>query len=375
MMTETPHFPPARRCDVVDAYHGRSVADPYRWLEDLGSTDTRAWIAAENAVTLPYLERLPQRAALVERLTQLWNYPRTDLPLSEGGLYYRQNSGLQEQSPLYRRASVTAPRELLLDPNALSADGSVSLAYLRPSPDGRYLAYALSQGGADWADVHVRELATGKDLPEVIRWFRFSSISWTKDGKGFYYARFPEPPAGKALEAELRDHQVPYHRVGTAQGQDRLIYWRRELPRYFVGAEVIDDGRYLVVTLSNGTDPKNRLLYADLGDPLKPNVGAPIRAIVDEDIAELTVLGNEGPVFLVRTDLGAPNRRVIAIDMRRATGPAGWKSIVPERANALERATVAGGRIFCQYLVDVKSEVRIHTLAAATRVRSPCPAS
>ena len=363
MSAESLFYPVTKKGEVADDYHGRKIADPYRWLEDLGSADTRAWIDAENAVTLPYLERLPQRPALIRRLTELWNYPRTGLPHREAGqLFYQHNTGLQKQAPLYRRASLTAQPQLLLDPNVLSTDGSVSLAQWMPSPDGRYLAYALSQGGADWADVHVREIATGKDVPGIVRWFRFSGIAWTKDGKGFFYARFPEPPAGKALEADLKDHQLWYHKVGTAQDQDRLIYWRKELPRYFVGADVSDDGRYLTITLSNGTDPKNRLFYADLGDPLHPNIGAPIVAIVDEDIAELTVLGNQGQVFFVRTDLDAPNRRIIAIDPRLRIGRDAWKSIVPESANALEAATMAGGRLFCQYLVDVKADVRIFSL-------------
>jgi prolyl oligopeptidase len=257
---EAMKYPPTAQSDVVDDYHGRVVADPYRRLEDLGSAETKAWIAAQNAVTLPLLEALPQRAAILARLTQLWNYPRTGLPVAEAGqLYYRHNRGLQKQAPLYLRRSSKAQPELLLDPNTLSADGSISLADWRPSPDGRFLAYGLSQGGADWAEIHVREIATGKDLPDVVRWYRFSKISWTKDSKGFFYARFPEPPAGKELEAELVDHQVRYHLVGTAQEQDRLVYRRPDLPRYFVGAGVTEDGRYLIVTLSNGTDPKNRL--------------------------------------------------------------------------------------------------------------------
>ena len=356
-------YPPTIRCDIVDNYHGTVVSDPYRWLEDLGSTDTLSWIAAQNAVTLPHLEGLPQRTALLARLTQLWNYPRTGLPVDEAGqLYYRRNSGLQKQAPLYRRASPSAQPQLLLDPNTWSDDGSASLADWRPSPDGRYLAYALSQGGADWAEVHVREIDTGIDLPGVVRWYRFSTISWTKDSKGFFYARFPEPPAGKVFEAKLVDHQVRYHRVGSSQDDDRLIYRRPELPHYFVGAHVTEDGRYLIITLSNGTDPKNRLLYADLGNPMQPTLDAPVVAIVDEDLAELTVLGNDGPVLYVRTDLDAPNRRVIALDPRLRIGRAGWTSIVPEGSNPLESATIAGGRLFCQYLVDVKSEVRIFAL-------------
>ena len=357
-------YPPTIQRSVVDDYHGRAVADPYRWLEDLGSAETKAWITAQNAVTLPLLEALPQHAALLLRLTELWNYPRTGLPVEEAGqLFYRHNSGLQKQAPLYRRASRKAPPELLLDPNTMSDDGSISLADWQPSPDGRYLAYALSQGGADWAEVHVREIATGRNLPDVVHWYRFSTISWTKDGKGFFYARFPEPPEGKVLEAELRDHQVHYHLVGTSQDQDRLIYRRPDLPRYFVGASVTEDGRYLIVTLSNGTDPKNRLYYADLGDPTQPDVGAPVVAIVDEDIAELSVLGNEGALFYVRTDLHAPNRRIMTLDPRLRIDRAGWKSVVPERSHPLESARIAGGKLFCQYLVDVKSEIRIFSLA------------
>jgi len=360
----TLRYPMSPRGNVVDDYHGTQVADPYRWLEDLGSADTTSWIAAQNAVTLPLLEKLPQRAGLLARLTQLWDYPRTSLPVEEAGqLFYRHNSGLQNQAPLYRRATPDALPQLLLDPNTLSADGSISLADWAPSPDGRYLAYALSQGGADWAEVRLRDLATGIDLPDVVRWYRFSVIAWTKDSKGFFYGRFPEPPQGKALEAPLLDHHIHYHRVETAQEQDRLIYWRRDLPRYFVDASVTEDGRYLIVTLENGTDPRNRLLYADLGDPLQPDLNAPVEAIVDEDVAELTVLGNVGPVLFVRTDLDAPNRRVVAIDLRLRSGLADWKSIVAESTNALESATFAGGKLFCQYLVDANSHVRIFSLA------------
>jgi prolyl oligopeptidase len=356
-------YPESRRGDVVDDYHGTRIQDPYRWLEDLNSAETKGWITSQNVVTNALLEKIPQREQIRRRLTELWNYPRVSVPQREAGqLYYRRNSGLQKQAPLYARASLQAEPKLLLDPNTLSADGSISLADWSVSPDGRYLAFALSEGGADWAEVKVRELATGKDLPDVVRWFRFSSISWTRDGKGFFYARFPEPPKGKELEAELRDHQLHYHTVGTPQEQDRLIYWRRELPKYFVGGGVSDDGRYLIVGLYKGTDPKNRLFYADLGDPQRPNVAAPLVTLVDEDLAELTVLGNQGPVFVVRTDLDAPNRRVVAIDTRAKTAPKDYKQLVPESKHPLESATVAGGKLFAQYLVDVKSEVKLFSL-------------
>jgi prolyl oligopeptidase len=367
-------YPETRRGDVVDDYHGTSVADPYRWLEELGSAETEAWIDSQNALTSGVLERAPARAAIRARLTELLDYPRVSLPVREAGrLFYRRNSGLQKQAPLYRRDTPAGEPTLLLDPNALSPDGSLSLADWSPSPDGRHLAYALSEGGADWASIKVREIESGVELPDLVRWFRFSTISWTKDGKGFFYARFPEPPPGEALSAELLDHQLWYHVVGTPQHADRLIYWRRALPRYFVGAGVTDDGRYLIVTLNRGTDPKNRLLVADLGDPLRPEVGAEIRPLVDEDLAELSVLGNDGPVLYVRTDLDAPKRRVVAIDLRQRARPGEWREIVGEAEHPLESALIAGGRLFAQYLVDVKSEVRIFSLDGAPEGALPLP--
>jgi prolyl oligopeptidase len=370
----TIRYPESRKGDAADDYHGTRIADPYRWLEDLGSADTQAWTSAQNALTSSLLERIPQREPIRRRLTELWNYPRVSVPQREAGqLFYRKNSGLQKQAPLYARATLEAPPRLLLDPNTLSADGGVSLADWSVSPDGRYLAYALSQGGADWAEVKVRELATGKDLPDLVRWFRFSTISWTRDGAGFFYARYPEPPKGKELEAELRDHQLHYHRVGTPQQQDRLIYWRKELPKYFVGGGVTDDGRYLVVGLYKGTDPKNRLFYADLGDPRQPNLAAPLVALVDEDLAELTVLGNDGPVLIVRTDLGSPNRRVVAVDTRARTAPAEYKQLVPESKHPLESAVLAGGKLFAQYLVDVRSEVKVFSLDGRPEGELPLP--
>jgi prolyl oligopeptidase len=369
-----PAYPETRSGDVVDHYHGTPVADPYRWLEELGSAETQAWIDAQNSLSSGWLAGARQREAIRSRLTQLLNYPRVSLPLREAGqLFYRKNSGLQKQAPLYRRPALASEPTLLLDPNALSADGSLSLADWSPSPDGRYLAYALSEGGADWAEVRVREIESGRELPDRVRWFRFSSISWTKDGKGFFYARFPEPPAGEALSAELRDHQLWYHHAGTPQQQDRLVYWRRELPRYFVGAGVSEDGRYLIVTLNQGTDPKNRLLYADLGDPLRPDVAAPVQPLVDEDLAELSVLGNDGPVLYVRTDLDAPRRRVVAIDLRQDASPRRWREVVPESSDPLESASIVAGRLFAQYLVDVKSEVRIFSLDGQPQGTLPLP--
>jgi prolyl oligopeptidase len=367
-------YPATRKGDAVDDYSGGKVADPYRWLEDLNASDTRTWIQAENAVTYSYLDGVAARPALRKRLTELWDYPRTDVPTREAGrLFYRHNSGLQKQAPLYVRSSLTEPASLLVDPNTLSPDGSLAFANWSVSPDGRYLAYGLAEGGADWRTIRIREIATGRDLDDKVAWFRFSSISWTKDGKGFFYARFPEPARGQELSAELAHHRLYYHRVGTPQSEDRLIFERQELPSWFVGGGVTEDGRYLCVSLSNGSDPKNRLFYADLGDPLRPRIDAPIQVILDEDIAELSPIGNRGSTLLLRTDMDAPRRKVIAIDLGQPARRAGWKTIVPQRDNALENVVVAGGKIFAEYLVDVKSKLEIFGLDGIPEGELPLP--
>src|ERR1700680_1119569 len=214
-------YPSTKKGDVVDDYSGTKVADPYRWMEDLDSKDVADWVAAENRVTFDYLGKLPMRQHFKQRITELWNYPKVSVPVREGGRYFFQkNSGLERQSPLYVRSSLTAPPALVLDPNLLSAEGSLSLAQWTPSPDGRLLAYGLSEGGADWQTLHVRDVDRRQDLADEVRWMRFSDISWTRDARGFYYSRYPEPPKGKALEAALSGQALYYHRIGTLQSED-----------------------------------------------------------------------------------------------------------------------------------------------------------
>jgi prolyl oligopeptidase family protein len=208
------HYPESRKSATTDDYFGTKVADPYRWMENLDSKEVAGWVAAENKVTSAYLAQLPRRDRLRDRITELWNYPKTGIPRREGGRYfYTKNSGLQRQSPIYVRASLDAPPSIVIDPNTLSADGSISLAQWAPSPDGRLLAYGLSQGGADWETIHVRDLSNGRDLPDEVKWMRFSGLSWTKDGKGFFYSRYPEPPQGRVLEAALSGQALYYHRA------------------------------------------------------------------------------------------------------------------------------------------------------------------
>jgi prolyl oligopeptidase len=355
-------YPPSKTVDTVDDYHGTKIADPYRWMEDLDSKEVAEWVAAQNKVTFAHLEKLPMRQLLHSRIEQFWNYPKVTVPFREGGrLFYKKNSGLEKQSRVFMRTSLNAAPTLVIDPNVISKDGSVALGAIAPSPDGKLLAYTLSEGGADWQTVQVRELESGRDLTDSVKWMRFSGLSWTRDSKGFFYSRYPEPPAGKALQAALSGQALYYHRVGTPQSQDLLIYERKDLPSWFIFGGVGEDGRYLSVLMSKGSDNNNRLYYADLGDPKQPVVTAPIRPLVETDNAEYGAFGNEGTTIYLRTDLDAPNRKVIAIDLK-SPQPSAWKTIVAEGKEPIETAAIIGGRLVIEYISEVKSRVAIFDL-------------
>jgi prolyl oligopeptidase len=360
-------YPPTKQGDVVDDYHGTKVPDPYRWMEDLESKEVTDWIAAQNEVTFAKLAALPIRDQFKQRITQLWDYPKTGIPVRQADRYfYLKNSGLQRQAPLYVRAKLDTEPNLVLDPNVLSPDGSLSLADWSASPDGKLLVYGISEGGADWQTLHVREVDSQKDLSDEVKWMRFSGLSWTHDSKGFFYSRYPEPPKGKVLEAALSNQAVYYHRVGTPQSQDRLIYDRKDMPTWFISGIVTEDGRYLLIFMSKGSDNNNRLYYADLADPQKPNVAAPVKPLVERDDAEFAAFGNSGPELFLRSDLDAPNRKVIAIDVRDPK-PESWKTIVPEGKQAIEGVSLIGGRIVAQYLVDVRSRLSLFGLDGASQ--------
>ncbi len=358
-------YPVAKKDAVVDDYAGTKVTDPYRWMEALDSKEVADWVAASNAVTEPYLETLPLREHFSKRLTELWNYPRVGLPVVQAGkIFYARNAGLQRQAPIYVRTSMSASPTLVIDPNEISADGSVSLAQWMPSPDAKLFAYGLAEGGADWRTIRVRDLESGKDLPDEIKWMRFSDISWTKDSKGFYYSRYPEPPKNKVLEAALSGQAVYYHRVGTPQSQDVLIYERKDLPAWIVNGSVSEDGRYLFVLMFQGAENRNRLYVADLGRGDAPKIGAPIRPLEEKDDAEYLPLGNHGSTLYVRSDKNAPNRTVLSTSLA-GTAPV-WKTVVPERKEAIENVGIIGGRLVAQYLADVQSRLSMFGLDGAS---------
>jgi prolyl oligopeptidase len=360
-------YPATTKGDVVDDYHGTKVPDPYRWMEDLDSKAVADWVTAQNAITDAYLAALPHRTRLTARLTELWNYPRVGLPHTESGqLFYAKNTGLQKQAPIYRRSGPEAEPMLVIDPNTISAAGTVSLAQWAPSPDATLFAYCLAPGGADWQSIKVRDLTTGRDLPDDVQWMRFSNLSWTRDSKGFFYSRYPEPPKHKVMEAALSGQALYYHRVGTPQAEDILVYERPDMAHWLIGGSVTEDGRYLLVTMAEGSGNQNRLYYADLGSATSPDVRAQVKPVIETDDAEYAPIGNRGSVVFLRSDKDAPNRKVIAVDLAEPA-PAGWKTIVAEQEESLEAVGLIGGRLVGQYLVDVQSRLRVFAASGAAQ--------
>lgn len=354
-------YPETRTVDQVDDYHGTRVADPYRWLEDVDAPETEAWVDAQNEVSFGYLETIPERDVIEARLTELWNYPKYSAPFKEGGRYFFfKNDGLQNQSVLYVQPALDAEPRVLLDPNTLSEDGTVALAGLAISEDGRYLAYGTSSGGSDWREYHVRDIDTGRDLPDHLRWIKFSGAAWTHDGDGFFYGRYPEPE-GDAMTAANRNQKLYYHRVGTPQSEDVLVYERPDQPDWGVGARVTEDGRYLVVNLSEGTDRRNRVYYMDLEDPEDPRLDGEMVRLLDEFDASYSLIGNDGPVFYFRTDLEAPRGRVIAIDTRTPER-ADWRTVIPEAEDVLQSVSIVNNQFVTNYMHDASDRIRIFTL-------------
>jgi prolyl oligopeptidase len=350
-------YPPARRGDHVDVYHDTRVPDPYRWLEqDVRRSKAVAdWVAAQNKVTRAYLESIPERNAIRRRLTRLWNYERFSVPVKRGGRYfYTRNDGLQNQPALYTLDSLHGQPRLLLDPNRWSKDGTVALAGLAPSEDGKYLAYAVAEAGSDWQTWHVLDVATGKVLPDELRWVKFSEAAWTADGKGFFYGRYDEPSAGDRFHGVNLNQKLCYHRLGTPQADDVLVYRRPDHPDWGFQPAVTDDGRYLVITTWKGTDEKYRITYKDLAEPY----GLPVD-LIDDFQNDYTFAGNDGDIFYFKTDLRAPRGRLIAIDLRKPE-PSAWKEVVPQADDSLRKVDLVGNLFVALYLKDARTQVKLY---------------
>lgn len=350
-------YPPSRRSDQVDTYHGVEVADPYRWLEEPKSAETLAWITAQNQVTEDYLTKIPSRESIKRRLAALWNYERYSPPFKRGGRYfYSKNDGLQNQSVLYTAETLEAEPRVLLDPNTLSEDGTVALQGIAVSEDGKYLAYGLSASGSDWMEWRVRHIETGEDLGDRLQWVKFSGAAWTQDSQGFFYSRYDEPQEAEQLEAVNYYQKLYYHRVGTPQSEDLLVYERPDQKEWGFSGSVTDDGHYLIVSVWLGTSPKNLVFYKDLQAP-----AAPIVELINEFEAEFSFIENDGTQFWFRTDLDAPKGRVIAIDITQPDR-ACWQTLIPESADTLEGVGVLNHQFVASYLQDARSQVKIFDL-------------
>jgi prolyl oligopeptidase len=346
--------PETRREDRVEVLHGVPVADPYRWLEDPDSAETAAWVEAENKVTFSYLEKIPAREEVRKRLTELWNYAKFGIPEKQGGRYFfTANDGLRNQAPVYVLDRLDGEPRLLLDPNGLSADGTVALNDAAYSRDGKRMAYGLSAAGSDWETWKVRDVDTGADLSDELHWVKFSGAAWTADGAGFFYCRFAEPKAGSELEDANYFQKVYYHRIGTPQSADRLVFDRPDQKNLGFYPGVTDDGRYLVLMVSRGTEVKNGFYYQDLSDPASPVV-----RLLDTFDAQYGFLGNDGPIFWFATTLDAPRARVIAIDVRHPER-AHWKEVIPQQADTLQSAHALGNGFVGIYLHDAASRIEV----------------
>jgi prolyl oligopeptidase len=349
-------YPQAARAPIVEDFFGTPVADPYRWMEDMDSDQTHGWIEDQNALTMPFLQRLPRRNAIEKRLTELYEYERYSAPSKVGErFFYTYNPGLADHDVVYVADSLDSEGRVLIDPNTFSKDGTVSLAGTEASPDGSLVAYAKSDGGSDWRDWFIRDVETGKDLDDHITFTKFTGISWLPDASGFYYSRYPEGEGGHGDDS--RQVAIYYHAVGTAQSEDQRVYDATEMPKHRdlapdVYGEVTEDGRYLVVTVQAGYH-ENQVHVLDLREP----AAEPVR-LIGEWEALFSFLGNEGTKLFFETTLGAPNSRVISIDMD-SPERTNWREVVPEADEALQTSSYVGGHLIAQYLKDAQSLVKV----------------
>lgn len=357
-----PKYPDAKRIDHVDTYHGTTVPDPYRWLEDdvRTSTDVADWVKAQNEVTGNYLRKITVRSSIEKRLTELWNYERYSSPFKRGNRYFvLRNNGLQNQNVLYVQESLTSEPKVLIDPNGWSADGTVALSGMVVSDDGEKVAYGTAEGGSDWNVWRVLEVGTGKILSDEIRWMKFGSPAWSPDGKGFYYSRYKEPGKDATYQSLNYNQTVYFHELGTDQSTDTIVFRNDAHPEWGYAPQVTEDGRYLVITVWKGTDDKYQIYYQDLSRPADPMV-----ALIDQFEHEYTLLGNDQSVFYFKTNYEAPTGRVIAIDLEQPDRSA-WREIVPASDDALHGVTLMQNLLIAEYLEDARTRVRVYNLQGA----------
>lgn len=343
-------YPQTKKMEVVDDYFGTKVADPYRWLENDTATDTKEWVQAQNKVTFGYLEKIPYRNKIKERLTDIFNYPKYSSPFRAGEyFFFSKNDGLQNQSVIYYQKGLEGTPEVFLDPNKMSDDGTAAVSLLGFSKDKKYVAYAINQSGSDWQNIFVMEVATKKQLNDKLEWVKFSGAAWKNDG--FYYSRYSAPVKGTELSQKNEFHKIYYHKLGDAQDKDVLVYEDKTKPLRYYGAQTTEDERFLLIYISEGTDG-TECLYKDLNANDK-DFGLLFKGFK----FNYSVLNNDGGKLLVHTDDSAPNYRVVSVDPKNSAKE-NWKDVIPEDAkNLLQMAATGGGKIFGEYLKDVATHV------------------
>ena len=352
-------YPRTKTVEQVDEFHGTKVADPYRWLEDdvRTSKDVADWVEAQNKVTFDFLTSIPQRATIQQRMTELWNYEKIGAPFKRGGRYYFfRNDGLQNQSVLFRQNTLTSEPSILLDPNSWSADGTIALSGSAFSDDGRYVAYGVQDAGSDWNTWKIMEIESGKILDDELKWVKFSGAVWTPDSQGFFYARYPQPEEGAAFQSLNTNMKVYYHRVGSPQSSDVLVYERPDHPEWGFQLSVSEDGHYLIITVWVGTDDRFRIVVKDLKEPY----GLPFE-LIDNFDHEYSFIDSDDQVLYFKTNVDAPLRRVIAIDLKHPARE-NWKEVIPQTENALDSVGIVGNMFVCDYLKDAKTQVRLHAI-------------
>ncbi|GAC1689598.1 MAG: prolyl oligopeptidase family serine peptidase [Gemmatimonadaceae bacterium] len=354
-------------------YFGTRIADPYRWLEDPASPETQAWVAAENALTASYLAKIPERARIRERLTALWSYRRDEPPIvADDKLFYFENSGLQNQPVLYIKNSERDSARVLIDPNDLDDDGKVAITTVVPSHDAHLVVYGVGFAGSDWRELRVRNVRTGRDLADTLKWVKFSQPSWTQDNHGFFYSRYDEPKEGTALTGANRGQKLYYHRIGRPQRDDAVAYERPDHPDWIYEPRVTDDGQYVVITIRQGTDERTRIYYKDLDDPDSPVVDAPAIKLLDEFDAAYHFVDNLRQTFLVETNQDAARGRVIAVNSERSR-ESEWRTVVAETADPIQSVSLIGGSLVVTYLSNARSLVRLYALNGESRGELPLP--
>src|SRR5216684_2460786 len=349
-------YPETKKVDVVDTYFGTTVADPYRWLEDDNAPEVAAWVAAENKVTFGYLDKISYRPQLKDRLTKLLNYPKYGSPTRRGEWFiFSKNDGLQNQSLQYIQKGLDGTPEVLLDPNKFSADGTSQLGGFSLSQSGKYVAYGISEGGSDWRDFYVLDVATKKPLTDHLEWVKFSGASWIGD-QGFFYNRYPQPESGKKMAGKNDYQKIYYHKVGTPQSEDKLVYEDNDHPQRRQGVGVTEDQRFAILSVSDSSAGKrgDALFFRELGKDDQPFI--PIVAEIGDD--SYGVIDHVNGKFLIETNHGAPNGKVVLYDPQTKV----WKDILPERPEPLQGTSTVGGKLFATYLKDVTTRAYVYSL-------------